>query len=534
MGPANLVLTGFMGTGKSTVARIVAERTGLTLVDTDQEIERAAGQPVPAIFAERGEAEFRRLEAEVVARVATGERQVIATGGGVVTQPENIAQLRRAGLVLSLTASTDLLWERVGAAGGRPLLAGDRPRERFEELYRSRAPLYAGADVTVDTTGLSAETVAGAVISHWRLAGAGQVRVDLGARSYPVYTGAGLLEAVGAAAAGSAGHGRRVALITEPRVEGLYAATVRRSLEECGFAVLPLRVPEGEAAKTLAVVEALYREAALAGLERDDLVLALGGGAVTDTAGFFAATFLRGLRLLNVPTTLLAQVDAAVGGKVGVNLDEGKNLVGAFHQPSGVVVDTGALASLPGREVRSGLAEVVKCGVIQDAALFSRLEAWDFPVSEVTAHQDELTAAVQAAIAVKAQVVGDDERESGRRVILNFGHTAAHAVEKAAGFGRVRHGEAVAYGMMVAARLAVRLGVAAPQVEQRLDQVLARLELPRRREELPASVAPADLLGLLGRDKKVRGGRVRWVLPRTIGEATVTSEVPESLVRECL
>jgi 3-dehydroquinate synthase len=346
--------------------------------------------------------------------------------------------------------------------------------------------------------------------------------------------GPGLLDAVGVVAAGVAGRGRRVALVTEPAVERLHGAGVRRSLEECGLRVLSLAVPEGEAAKSLAVVEGLYRAAAASGFERDDLVVALGGGAVTDAAGFFAATFLRGVRLLNVPTTLLGQVDAAVGGKVGVNLAEGKNLVGAFHQPCGVVADTGALATLPEREVRSGLAEVVKCGVIRDAALFARIEAWAFPLSELGSHQEDLAAAVEAAIRTKAMVVGDDEREAGQRIILNFGHTAAHAVEKSAGFGRVRHGEAVAYGMMVAARLATRLGLAPPEVGERLERVLAQLGLPRCRAELPAAVDVEALLGVLGRDKKVREGRVRWVLPRAIGEVTVTDEVPEGLVRECL
>jgi 3-dehydroquinate synthase len=529
-----LVLVGFMGSGKSTVGRLAAEATGLTFVDTDQEIERRTGRPIPAIFAEQGEEGFRQLEAAVVAEVAARSGQVVATGGGAVLREENLALLRRAGLVVAVTAQTDVLWNRIGAAD-RPLLAVERPRERFEELLRLRAPLYALADVVLDTTALDPRAAAQTAVGYWRLAAAARIEVDLGERGYPVYIGAGLLEAVGAAARQAAA-GRRVALVTDPTVDGLYGERVRLALCSAGREVTAVVVPEGEAAKQLSQVERLYHQAVAAGLERDDLVVALGGGTVGDAAGFFAATYLRGVAFLQVPTTLLAQIDASVGGKVGVNLAEGKNLVGAFHQPRAVVVDPAVLRSLQPSELRSGLAEVVKHGILGDPALFTRLEGWPPPEDWTRdwPSESELTEAVRAAVAVKAAVVARDEREAGPRMVLNLGHTAGHAAEALSGFGPVRHGEAVAYGMGVEARLAVRLGLCPEDEAGRIIALLRRLGLPTRREELAVPVGVAELQGALLRDKKVRRGRVRWVLPCRIGEVTLTDEVPEQLVRECL
>lgn len=535
MGATNLVLIGFMGTGKSTVGRLVAEACGLVLVDTDEEIVRRLGRPIPVIFAEQGEEGFRRVEAEVVAEVAGRQGQVIATGGGVVLREGNLETLRRSGLVVALTARTDVLWERVEASD-RPLLATNQPRQRFEELWRLRAPLYARADVVLDTTGLTPREVAKTVAGHWYLATApGRVRVELGERSYNVYVGAGLLEAVGAAAQQAAG-GERVALVTSPAVDGLYGERVRQALRCAGWQATTLIVPEGEAAKQLPEVERLYHKALEAGLERGDLVVALGGGTVGDAAGFFAATYLRGVALLQLPTTLLAQVDSSVGGKVGVNLAEGKNLVGAFHQPRTVVADPTVLRTLPVEELRSGLAEVVKHGILGDPEVFARLEGWP-PPDQWTIDRpsdEELAEAVRAAVAVKAAVVARDERDADLRLTLNLGHTAGHAVETVTGFGPVRHGEAVAYGMGVAGRLAVRLGLCPEWEAERMVALLRRLGLPTRREELAVPVGVEEILGVLRRDKKVCQGRVRWILPRGIGEVTITDEVPEQLVRECL
>lgn len=534
MSYANLVLIGFMGSGKSTVGRLVAEATGLVFVDTDEEIERRTGRPVRAIFTELGEEEFRRQEALAVAALSERSGQVIATGGGVVLDGGNLEALRRGGLIVALGAATDALWERV-AASDRPLLVGERPRERFEELWRLRAPLYGTADVTIDTTGRDPASVSETVAGVWRLkSAAGQVGVGLGDRSYLVRVGAGLLAASGAAALEAAG-GRKVAVVSDPLVEGLYGGRIRRALTAAGRDVVTMLVPPGEEAKQLSVIEGLYHQALAAGLGRDDLVVALGGGTVGDSAGFFAATYLRGLSLLQVPTTLLAQVDAGVGGKVGVNLDEGKNLVGAFHQPQSVLIDPETLATLPRREVVAGLAEVVKAGVLSDPGLFARLESWPARVREGEwPPAAELAPVVGAAVAVKAGIVSCDEREAGARITLNLGHTAAHAVEKVTGFGPVRHGEAVAYGLAVAARLAVRLGFCPKDDAERVEALLARFGLPRRRAELPVAVEIEPLLAAVRFDKKCRCGRVRWVLPKGIGEVVVTDEVPEMAVRESL
>ncbi|MDI6870115.1 MAG: 3-dehydroquinate synthase [Bacillota bacterium] len=360
-----------------------------------------------------------------------------------------------------------------------------------------------------------------------------RIDVKLGAMEYPVYIGTGLLSTVGTVARGTVA-GRRAALVTEPLVAAHYEGMVAESLRAAGFQTETLLVPEGEAAKRLSVIEKLYHRALAMGLKRDDLVVALGGGTVGDAAGFFAATYLRGVPFLQLPTTLLAQVDSSVGGKVGVNLDEGKNLVGAFYQPRAVVTDPAALRSLPVREVRAGLAEVIKCGILGDRALFSRLERWPESGEQLWPNEHELCFALSSAIRVKAEVVARDERESGPRMVLNLGHTAGHAVETVTKFGPVRHGEAVAYGLAVATRLAVSLRICPDEEGARVFRILRRFKLPSRREELPARVGVDELVAALDRDKKVRQGRVLWVLPRRIGEVLLTAKVPLELVRECL
>jgi 3-dehydroquinate synthase len=353
------------------------------------------------------------------------------------------------------------------------------------------------------------------------------VKVSLGPRSYPIHIGVGLLKRIGAWCE-ETGLGRRCVVISDRRVAPLYGHTVLRSLRERGFEVVPITVPSGESTKCLDVVGHCYRKLAAHRIERSSFVVALGGGVVGDLAGFVAATYLRGLAYVQVPTTLLAQVDSSVGGKVGINLKEAKNLVGAFHQPRLVVCDLATLATLPAREYRSGLAEVIKYGIIRDATLFALLErrmgalvrrdrAWLGPV-------------VARSCAIKAQVVGKDELEGGPRAILNYGHTLGHAIEATSGYGTWLHGEAVAVGMIAAARLSrERVGLPEASVE-RIHGLVASAGLPTG---LPPKAANADrLLRAMALDKKAAGGEVRFVLNRRIGQAIYGQRVPTELVRQ--
>ncbi|MEW6770774.1 MAG: 3-dehydroquinate synthase [Bacillota bacterium] len=346
-----------------------------------------------------------------------------------------------------------------------------------------------------------------------------EVRVELGPRSYPIYVASGCLGKLGRIAQEHL-TGRRILVVTNPVVAGLYGKAVKQSLAEAGFQVGEAQIPDGEEYKTLATVAGLYDAAFTGGLERGDAVLALGGGVVGDVAGFLAATYMRGVPFVQVPTTLLAQVDSSVGGKVGVNHPRGKNLIGAFYQPRFVLIDPDTLATLPPREVRAGMAEVIKYGVISDAGFFSWLEANIDRLLNI--EPAALEHAIAASCRIKAAVVSADETEAGLRAILNFGHTVGHALEAVTGYQRFVHGEAVAIGMVAAARLAVRLGCFEPPGADRIAGLVSRAGLPA---EVPSDIAPEALLEVMERDKKVVANRLTFVLPEAVGRVRIVRGV---------
>jgi 3-dehydroquinate synthase len=349
-------------------------------------------------------------------------------------------------------------------------------------------------------------------------------------RSYDVVCGRGLLAAVGPTV-GGAGAGRAV-VVSDAAVAATHGREVAAGLERAGIETLKLEVPSGEAAKSVAGAARLWDAFAAAAVDRQTHVVAVGGGVVGDLAGFVAATFARGLPLWHVPTTLVAQVDSSIGGKTGINLAGGKNLVGAFWQPRGVFADVDVLASLPRREFVSGFAEVVKYGMIFDPEFFGWLEGH---AADLLAREPEaVMQAVERSAALKAAVVSADERETtGARAALNYGHTFAHALETAAGYGRLLHGEAVAIGMASAARLARLLDRIGDDVVARQDRLLAAFGLPT----IPAAAGPLasdNLLPIMARDKKSSGGRLRFVLPDRIGRVELVSGIAPDLVRRAL
>jgi 3-dehydroquinate synthase len=347
-----------------------------------------------------------------------------------------------------------------------------------------------------------------------------RIAVELGTRSYPIRVGAGEL-APGALAALVTG--RDALVVTDANVGPLYLSRVLSALD--GKSVRHCVLPAGEQEKTLARFGEVMQALAGMGANRDVTVVALGGGVIGDLAGFAAACWMRGVRLVQLPTTLLAMVDSSVGGKTAVDLPGGKNLVGAFHQPAAVIADTDVLATLPDRELRAGLAEVVKIGAIGDAGFFDWLER----NADALLERDAL--ALEQAIATccefKAGVVARDETEQGERMLLNFGHTFGHAIETAQAYGALLHGEAVAIGMVVAARLSAALGQASMADADRLQSLLLRLGLPT---EVPADLAPDELLGHMRLDKKAQSGALRLILWRGIGQAYVARDIPDPAI----
>ena len=361
------------------------------------------------------------------------------------------------------------------------------------------------------------------------LPGVRTVKVPLGARSYEIKIGSGLLSDLGRHCAGLK-LGNRCAVISDRNVAPRFAKAAQASLKKAGFDSVLITVPAGEAAKSLKVVEQCYDALAKHRLERKSFIVALGGGVVGDLAGFVAATYLRGIAFVQVPTTLLAQVDSSVGGKVGVNLKAGKNLVGAFHQPRLVLCDLDTLRTLPVREFRAGLAEVIKYGIIYDAALFGRLE---HDLRELLErHAETLRDVIARCCEIKADVVGQDETETGLRAILNFGHTIGHAIENISGYGKYLHGEAISIGQVAAARIsAAVLGLPAPEVE-RIRALFQVAGLPTQIRL--TAVQRKKLFAAMCLDKKVSAGEIKFVLAKKIGETVWGQQVPEKVINDIL
>lgn len=522
----NLVLIGFMGTGKSEVGQLLARRLGLTFIDTDRRVEAREHASIAQIFTRRGEVYFREVEARIIADVAGKTDVVIATGGGAVLRPENMMQLRRHGWVVSLTAPAEVLQQRLAGEKGRPLLRGD-VRQNVVKLLDQRRPLYRDADLMVDVSRASPAQIVEAIVAFLARRERHVVPVRLDGRSYPVYIGDGILPLL-PSDLGVLGAGRKVAIVSHRGIMRSVGARLRAGLKAWGYDVTVLQVPVGEQSKSLSVVARLLTRLARARFDRSSTVISLGGGVVGDVAGFVAASYMRGVRLVQVPTTLLAMVDSSIGGKTGVNHAGVKNLIGVFYQPAAVVADVRPLATLPEREMRSGLAEVIKTAVIGDAALFEYLERH---LSEVVRRETgALIEVITRCAAFKARVVEADETEQGERRILNYGHSIGHAVEAAAGFSRLTHGEAIAIGMALEARLAQRLGSTNTQTVERQNALLSRAGLPI----VLKGVNRRALWRALALDKKRLDGVLRAPLLVGIGEVRREQEVPNTLLEEVL
>ena len=524
--PINIVLTGFMGVGKTAVGREVARRLGRPFVDMDDTIAARAQMSVPDIFARHGEAHFRQLERDVIRELAEQRGLVIATGGGALVDAANRELMARMSLVVCLAASVSTIQERVSGGGeysdgSRPLLAGDA-RQRIGDLLSQRAAAYAEVPYRIDTTGRSVAEVADDVITLARQGLGGVLRLPVATPDgggYDVLIGRGVLVELPVLLA-ERNLGGQVAIVSDDHVAATWAEPLRQALAGAGRGAAVIVLPSGEAHKTLATVARIYEALVSAGIDRNGTVLALGGGVVGDMAGFAAATYLRGVAFVQAPTSLLAMVDASVGGKVGVDLPQGKNLVGAFKQPRLVAIDPEVLASLPAAEYRNGLAEVVKHGVIADPELFAQLEG---------ARPEAIESLLARALRVKIAIVQRDPYEHGERAFLNLGHTFAHAFEQVSHYA-VPHGQAVALGLVAASHLAAVRGDCSPELPGRVTTVLERLGLAvTLRGYDPTAVVQA-----MATDKKRQAGRLRFVLPHAIGQVALHDDVTPQQVLEAL
>jgi len=548
----NIILTGFSYTGKTKVGWEVARKMRWKFVDIDDEIVQLCGKPVPEIFTCDGEERFRELESKVLQRVCQGSRLVIATGGGAVMSAANREMMMEGGVVVCLEAKPATIYMRLLKDAEdpknqevRPLLAGPEPLKRIEWLKGFRQPYYDLADWTVHTDNLTLDEVAEEVMLGWRYGGRGRAAVPAlpdskeseapyceqkgaacvlttPAESYPVFVGWGYLEQLGRRMR-NAGLWGRAHIVSDERVFALYGQRVTGLLQDAGFTVDNMAVPEGEKSKSFETAVSIYNWLVERRAERGDSIIALGGGMVGDLAGFVAATFLRGLPLVQVPTSLIGMVDAAIGGKVAVNHRQGKNLIGSFYQPRLVIADTQALTTLAKRELVSGWAEVIKHAMIRDLRLLELLESRAERLLKL--EKDVTTEVVALSVAIKARVVSEDEKERGIRVILNYGHTIAHGLEAATNYERFLHGEAVAIGMMGAAVISREAGLLFHEIVGRQESLLKRFGLP-------ASCSGVDIESVLRAvelDKKVVGKKVRWVLLSAVGKPVVRDDVHQEV-----
>jgi shikimate kinase / 3-dehydroquinate synthase len=501
----SIVFTGFMGAGKSSAARAAARVLGTEALDTDREIERRVGATIAEIFEGEGEREFRRLEAEVVAE-ALDRGGVVAIGGGAI-ETGSVREALREHLTVLCRVREEVAWKR--CRDGRRPLAADR--EEFGRRYVARRPLYEGVARVIlpnggEATGRAAAPWLGAMrdLPALRMAWG-----RAGAAEYPVAVGAGATELLAHESAPAPGV--RLFAVADPAA---LAAGVPVPAREG-----TVEVRGGEAAKTLAQAGATLEQLAALGVRRDDAIAAIGGGVVGDLGAFCASVYQRGVPVVQVPTTLVAQVDSAIGGKTGVDLPAAKNYVGTYHQPFAVLADPAALTSLPAAELAAGWAEVVKTALIAGGDLWERVRA----IGSLEAAGEGLEGVVFDCALTKLSVVAEDERDGGRRAVLNLGHTVGHAIEAVTGYGRYRHGEAISLGLLAALRLSGQ-----DELRAEVAGLLAGVGLPTA---LDPAVDPGAVAEATGRDKKRSAAGLGFVLVRAPGDVLHSEPVEEGELR---
>ncbi|TAJ77252.1 MAG: 3-dehydroquinate synthase [Gallionellaceae bacterium] len=524
-----------MGAGKTTVGKMLARQLGKTFVDSDEEIQKRTGVKISHIFDVEGEEGFRQRESYVIQDLIKLDNIVLATGGGAVLKADNCEALQKNGVVIYLKSGVHDLWQRTRHDHNRPLLQTANPRATLQELFEQRDPIYtAVADHIVHTGKQSVQTLIARLIKKIDFQdnpiqtqqSMQTLNVGLGERSYSIHIGSDLLGRADLLL--SHLPNKRAAVVTNTTVAPLYLEQLRNTLQSRGVDVIDIILKDGEQYKNAETLGLIYDALLTHRCERNTPLIALGGGVIGDMTGYAAATYLRGVPFIQIPTTLLAQVDSSVGGKTGINHPLGKNMIGAFYQPQVVLADIATLNTLTDEHLRAGIAEIIKYGLIRDVPFFEWLEQ---NIEKLLQRDvDALQYAIARSCQNKAAVVGADERESGERALLNLGHTFGHAIETGSGYGAWLHGEAVAAGTMMATDLSQRLGWIGAEEVARIRHLFERTGLPVHAPHLGAET----YLRLMGLDKKVLGGKIRFVLLKAIGHAVVGGDVPEELLRQTL
>ena len=528
----SIVLVGLMGVGKSSIGKALAKRLHLPFVDSDAVIESNAGKTISEIFDTHGEEWFRRREYETIRDLLAGEALVLATGGGAFEDARIRACTRQYGISIWLQAPLKTLAERLARRGfeRRPLLREGEPRAVLKKLMKRREPFYETADIITQSRSIPKPAVVENILEALEklalkrrdnplpanpLSGFEQVHIPLGGRSYDIMIGEGLLSRAGEFLQPFLKR-PKVAVVADETVAEKHQDTLLESLKRKQIDAHVIPVPSGEASKSFEQLQKLLEQLLENRIERGDMLVAFGGGVVGDLAGCAAGLALRGIDFVQIPTTLLAQVDSSVGGKTGINVPQGKNLVGVFHQPRLVLADTSLLKTLPARHLMAGYAEVAKYALIGDLPLFNWLEARGKDI--IAGDPAALRQAIWSSCSAKAAIVAADEHEAGVRALLNLGHSFGHALEHAAGYGdRLLHGEAVAIGMSLAFGFSCHLGLCAQEDVERVRAHLDGVGLPTSLHGLNFPVDGKTLGDAMLHDKKNKDGKLTLILAHGIG-----------------
>ncbi len=540
-----IALIGFSGSGKTTVAGLLAQRLGWAVCDLDEQIESHFELTIPEVFGKHGESAFREVEQTLLRNALNQSHVVIATGGGAAAQPDAWSS-RYLGDSETLTITLDVRPEttlqrltdqqrKEGSSVVRPMIAGGNPLERISDLKRSRQDAYDRAMITLPVDRTRPDQVASEIVSLLRAdRDPDKPSVSLsapGGRS-GIYVRPGFLSEAGTLTSAAFPSARRAWIISDVNVAPHHAPAVQDALDVAGITPTLIEVPSGESSKSLEQAGRLFDQLLESGVERSDVIVALGGGVIGDLAGFVAATVLRGVGLVQIPTTLLAMVDSSVGGKTGINHAAGKNLIGSFYQPPVVIIDPETLGTLPPRELNQGWAEVIKHAVIQPSTPHGqRADLIDFlernsPRAR-SLQYPVLSYLIQRNVELKSRVVEADEREIGVRKLLNFGHTLGHAIE--ASTYEHLHGEAVALGMRAALALSTEVNPSSVSRGERITALLDQFELPAT-----TTIDVESVLHLTRSDKKRSQGTLRWILLDDCGGVEVRTDIDESMVRRAL
>ena len=508
----NIILTGFMGTGKTTVGKLLSSKLEREFVDTDQLIEERQDLKIPEIFAQFGEPAFRKMETDIAKELGERERLIISTGGRLMLDPVNVAALSKNGRVFCLVATPQEILSRLESDNDnrRPLLDVPNPSEQIVELLQQRKKGYQRF-LKLTTDGFQPSDITNILLNFMQKSQE-QFAIDSPAYPYEFIVGNGILPFTRQLA----GTDGMLVVITDTVVGKIYS-------QSCGSVDHVITIPEGSQQKTLTTVQAIYDQLLDVGFDRSGTIIALGGSVIGDIAGFVAATFMRGVGLVQCPTSLLSMADTSIGGKNSIDLPQGKNLIGSFKQPSLVLADVATLMTLPLEELVSGMAEVIKHGLLADTDLLEKVEQGSWPLKTDSLHSShsQIQTLVAQAIQVKITYVQEDPFDEGIRTHLNMGHTFAHAIEKVSK-NTIRHGEAVAMGLAAATDLSERLGYCDLHLKNRIDSVLNKVGLPSR---IPTTLSPQSILGAMSRDKKRMAQSMRLVLPVKVGQVLVADDV---------